>query len=217
MSRCHPLHISRPKLGYGRASHLFGWLGVLAGDHVKSAADAGLPLVGMSLLYREGAVDSIWMRMASNPKATAHRPCGPPYEHGDIHPTSLGRGDPVCHRLENGRGWRIRARGSGLFPRHGSPNNTTAFNGLGARLYGGDDEMGSDRNTCWAWAVSKRFRPSGMTLRACTSTRGTARSPCSKCCARLEPRGTRSADLHHARRCLRATTGRMVVGARGDR
>ena len=31
-----------------------GGLGVLAGDHIKSAADAGLPLVGMTLLYREG-------------------------------------------------------------------------------------------------------------------------------------------------------------------
>ena len=31
-----------------------GGLGVLAGDHVKSAADANLPLVAVSLLYREG-------------------------------------------------------------------------------------------------------------------------------------------------------------------
>ena len=31
-----------------------GGLGVLAGDHVKSAADAGIPLVAMTLLYRKG-------------------------------------------------------------------------------------------------------------------------------------------------------------------
>lgn len=31
-----------------------GGLGVLAGDHVKSAADAEIPLVGVTLLYREG-------------------------------------------------------------------------------------------------------------------------------------------------------------------
>ena len=31
-----------------------GGLGVLAGDHVKSAADAGLPLVAMTILYRKG-------------------------------------------------------------------------------------------------------------------------------------------------------------------
>ncbi|HEY2385614.1 MAG TPA: alpha-glucan family phosphorylase [Candidatus Binatia bacterium] len=31
-----------------------GGLGVLAGDHVKSASDLGLPLVGVGLLYRQG-------------------------------------------------------------------------------------------------------------------------------------------------------------------
>lgn len=31
-----------------------GGLGVLAGDHLKSASDRGLPLVGVGLLYREG-------------------------------------------------------------------------------------------------------------------------------------------------------------------
>jgi len=31
-----------------------GGLGVLAGDHLKSASDLGLPLVGVSLLYRQG-------------------------------------------------------------------------------------------------------------------------------------------------------------------
>lgn len=31
-----------------------GGLGVLAGDHLKSASDMGLPLVGVSLFYREG-------------------------------------------------------------------------------------------------------------------------------------------------------------------
>ena len=31
-----------------------GGLGVLSGDHIKAAADAGLPIVGISLLYKEG-------------------------------------------------------------------------------------------------------------------------------------------------------------------
>ena len=31
-----------------------GGLGVLAGDHIKEASDLGLPLVGISLLYRQG-------------------------------------------------------------------------------------------------------------------------------------------------------------------
>ena len=31
-----------------------GGLGVLAGDHIKAAADTGLSMVGISLLYKEG-------------------------------------------------------------------------------------------------------------------------------------------------------------------
>src|SRR5207249_3583769 len=31
-----------------------GGLGVLAGDHLKSASDLGVPLMGVSLMYREG-------------------------------------------------------------------------------------------------------------------------------------------------------------------
>src|SRR5918994_534313 len=31
-----------------------GGLGVLAGDHLKSASDLGIPLVGLGLLYRDG-------------------------------------------------------------------------------------------------------------------------------------------------------------------
>ena len=31
-----------------------GGLGVLAGDHIKASTDIGLPMVGISLLYKEG-------------------------------------------------------------------------------------------------------------------------------------------------------------------
>ena len=31
-----------------------GGLGVLAGDHIKASADAKLPMLGISLLYKEG-------------------------------------------------------------------------------------------------------------------------------------------------------------------
>ena len=31
-----------------------GGLGVLSGDHLKSASDLGVPLVGVGLLYQEG-------------------------------------------------------------------------------------------------------------------------------------------------------------------
>ena len=45
-----------------------GGLGVLAGDHVKSAADAGIPLVGVTLLYHQGYARQHIDTKASRPK-----------------------------------------------------------------------------------------------------------------------------------------------------
>jgi glycogen phosphorylase len=43
------------EFGLGTALPLYaGGLGILAGDHLKSASDLGVPLVGVSLLYHEG-------------------------------------------------------------------------------------------------------------------------------------------------------------------
>ena len=43
-----------------------GGLGVLAGDHLKSAADEGIDIAAVTLLYREGTEGSIWIRRESN-------------------------------------------------------------------------------------------------------------------------------------------------------
>jgi starch phosphorylase len=49
-----PELVERP-VAYFSAEFIYsGGLGVLAGDHAKSASDLGLPLVGVSLLYRQG-------------------------------------------------------------------------------------------------------------------------------------------------------------------
>ena len=43
------------EVGFESQLHTYsGGLGVLAGDHIKSAADAGINLVGCTLLYRNG-------------------------------------------------------------------------------------------------------------------------------------------------------------------
>ena len=44
-----------PEFGVSEALPIYsGGLGVLAGDHLKSASDLGVPLVGVGLLYRQG-------------------------------------------------------------------------------------------------------------------------------------------------------------------
>ena len=56
------------EVGFESRLHTYsGGLGVLAGDHLKSAADAGLDLVGCTLLI-EGMGDSNSMHKATNPK-----------------------------------------------------------------------------------------------------------------------------------------------------
>ena len=49
-----------------------GGLGVLAGDHIKSSADAGLPMVGISILYKEGyfkqSIDQSGHQLESYPR-----------------------------------------------------------------------------------------------------------------------------------------------------
>ena len=47
--------ISRAEFGIHESVPVYsGGLGVLAGDHLKSASDLGVPLVGVGLMYREG-------------------------------------------------------------------------------------------------------------------------------------------------------------------
>ena len=56
-----------------------GGLGVLAGDHCKSASDLGVPLVGMGILYRAGYFDQLiridgWQEDSDVKFDTAHTP-----------------------------------------------------------------------------------------------------------------------------------------------
>ena len=118
-----------------------GGLGVLAGDHVKSAADANLPLVAISLLYREG-----YGRQHLDAKGDQSETYAPI--------------DPAEHLTNTGKTIQLPLDGSTLYASiwrtdvvgvsghvvpvyfldtfH--PNNSADFVGLGARLYGGDDD-----------------------------------------------------------------------------
>ncbi|MCY2963195.1 MAG: alpha-glucan family phosphorylase [Planctomycetota bacterium] len=53
--RAHPVAYFSAEFGLHESIPIYsGGLGVLAGDHVKSAADLGVPLVGVGLFYKEG-------------------------------------------------------------------------------------------------------------------------------------------------------------------
>ncbi len=121
-----------------------GGLGLLAGDHLKSASDLGLPLVGVGLMYREGYfrqylnVDG-WQqeRYPENdffnlPLISETNPDGSP----------LLVSVPLPGRDVSIRVWKIQVGRIPLFLLDTNiPQNTADDRQITSRLYGGDHDM----------------------------------------------------------------------------
>src|SRR5256886_5083049 len=117
-----------------------GGLGVLAGDHAKSASDLGLGFVGISLFYREGyfqqAID------ANNWQTEYYTLLNP--KNLPIEPVLNSKGEPlVCHveigmNLVSFQAWRVNV---GRVPVYlldtNRPENEQHFRDLTLRVYGG--------------------------------------------------------------------------------
>jgi starch phosphorylase len=124
-----------------------GGLGMLAGDHAKSASDLGLGFVGISLFYREG-----YFQQAIDPNNwqteyyTLLNPKNIPIE-----PVLNQAGEPVVCHVEIGlnrvafQAWRVNV---GRVPVYlldtNRPENEQHFRDLTLRVYGGD---------CWGSAA----------------------------------------------------------------
>ena len=136
-----PIAYFTAEIGLWSELHTYsGGLGVLAGDHVKSAADARLPLVAMSLLYREG-YGRQHLDQAGD-QSESYAPIDPA-EH--LSNTGKTIQLPLDGTTLYATVWKTDVVGvSGhvvpvYFLDTFHPNNTAEFVGLGARLYGGDD------------------------------------------------------------------------------
>ncbi len=120
-----------------------GGLGVLAGDHLKSASDLGVPLVGVGLMYREG-----YFRQYLNPDGWQQER----YPENDFFNLPLiqetdANGQPVLvpiplpGRDVKARVWRIQV---GRVPLYlldcNIPQNSPEDRNITAQLYGGDKE-----------------------------------------------------------------------------
>ena len=120
-----------------------GGLGVLAGDHLKSASDLGLPLVGVGLLYHQG-----YFRQQLGPDGWQHE------EYFDIDlaaqplkPALDAKGEPIRvgvpfdGREVFARVWRLDVGKTPLYllDTNIEPNSPQDRQ-LTARLYGGDSE-----------------------------------------------------------------------------
>jgi starch phosphorylase len=120
-----------------------GGLGVLAGDHLKSASDLGVPLMGVSLMYREG-----YFRQYLNPDGWQQER----YPENDFFNLPLiletdtsGRpilvSVPLPGREVKVKIWRIQV---GRVPLYlldcNIPENSPEDRNITAQLYGGDKE-----------------------------------------------------------------------------
>jgi len=121
-----------------------GGLGVLAGDHLKSASDLGVPLVGVGLLYQQG-----YFRQYLNAAGWQQES----YEDNDFQNLPLSReqrpdGSPLTIDVTyDGRSvlaqvWRVRVGRVSLFLLDTNlPANRPDDRVITRQLYGGDKEM----------------------------------------------------------------------------
>jgi glycogen phosphorylase len=132
---------------YGLAESLpiySGGLGVLSGDHLKSANDLGIPLIAVGLMYQEG-----YFRQYLNPDGWQQEL----YPENDLTnmPVQLERRDgvplTVAVPFPNGeihaRIWRIQVGRVPLFllDTNTDLNNRPVDRGITNRLYAGDSEL----------------------------------------------------------------------------
>jgi starch phosphorylase len=121
-----------------------GGLGVLSGDHLKSASDLGLPLAGIGLMYREGyfrqylTVDG-WQQERYPENDFFNLPLVPETRE-DGSPLLIGVTFPG--REVWARVWRIQVGRVPLYLLDTNiPQNTPEDRTITARLYGGDADM----------------------------------------------------------------------------
>ena len=121
-----------------------GGLGVLAGDHLKSASDLGIPLVGMGLLYNQGyfrqTLDSEgWQQESYLDNDTKMLP---------IEQVNGVDGKPIQVSIETHVGtlqarlWRVEVGRTTLYLLDSNvPENSESDRALTSRLYGGDAQV----------------------------------------------------------------------------
>jgi starch phosphorylase len=118
-----------------------GGLGILAGDHAKSASDLGLGLVGISLYYREGYFQQ---EIDANNWQTEYYTLLNP-KNLPVEPVLNEHGEPLVLHVEIGmnqvafRAWRANVGRVAVYLLDANrPENEQHFRDLTLRVYGGD-------------------------------------------------------------------------------
>jgi starch phosphorylase len=142
--RARPLAYFSAEFGLHHSLPIYsGGLGVLAGDHLKSMSDLGIPVVGVGLLYHEGYVHQQmdaagWQQDLYEPIAVEELPVDP-WLDGDGQQLRFAvelPGREVFLRV-----WHVHVGRSDLLLLDARDDaNSEADRALTARLYGGDQE-----------------------------------------------------------------------------
>jgi len=140
--RSHPVAYFSAEFGLHESIPIYsGGLGVLAGDHLKSASDLGIPLIGVGLFYDQG-----YFRQHLDPNGWQQEE----YLHTDVNqlpmvPAIGKNGEPVMVQIETRSGsirakvWRLEVGRCDLFLLDSNvEGNAPEDRELTSRLYGGD-------------------------------------------------------------------------------
>jgi len=118
-----------------------GGLGILAGDHAKSASDLGLGLVGVSLFYREGYFQQTINQ--DNWQSEYYTRLNP--KNLPIEPVLDAKGEPLICRVEIAmnevyfQAWRVNVGRCTVYLLDSNrPENEQRYRDLTLRVYGGD-------------------------------------------------------------------------------
>lgn len=121
-----------------------GGLGVLAGDHLKSASDLGLPLTGIGLLYREGYFRQ---KLDSSGNQTAERVAHDFADH-PVFPVKAADGSDLTVQVLIGQDtvklkvWEAKIGRVTLYLLDADlPENSAGNRELTSQLYGGGQDM----------------------------------------------------------------------------
>ncbi len=138
----HPIAYFSPEFALHECLPIYsGGLGVLSGDHIKSASDLNLPLVGIGLFYRQGYF-SQQLTLDGTQEERYH------LNEPDRLPMELVRypsGKPMVILVEIGHSlvhlnvWKIKVGRISLYLLDSNhPNNEEHYRDLTSRTYGGD-------------------------------------------------------------------------------
>ena len=137
-----PVAYFSAEFGLHECLHIYsGGLGILAGDHTKSASDLGIPFVGVSFFYRQG----YFQQQISADGRQQER--YPDYDPGKLPLTLVKdkKGDPIIVSVEIGqavvqfRAWLVRVGRVQIYLLDTNlPENEQRFRDLTAHVYGGD-------------------------------------------------------------------------------